>query len=468
METLESPFTKIFKRDGSTASFDMDRIVEAIFSAAQAVGGKDRSTALQLGQQVMDRLQTRFPPGKVPTVEEIQDIIEKTLIEGGHAKTAKAFIIYRQKRKEVRETHSSFLAIEKTVDQYIEGMTTTPLQATFPGLVQHVSDRVLKHYALNKVYSPQVSEAHRDKLIFIHDLESAIAGNAIELDLITATPLYLRTILEIRREWANRIILRNPVSTQNLTPYLFPDHKKQVYIFQETPSAAPEEEKSFGFITGAQNISHNISRAKIILSPKDKSLILGIIPTQQTLDIPQTNVGTVSLNLKKMAEGAASQKDFFHTLEHVLILSKQALLIKKKVFEQNFNQGMFPHTQAVSNFKTRGFLSIGLCGIFQASENLCYEERPVHKILSRAKEILAFTQKTLKTFSEETLQPFSLDFISATSCPFYEKAPEKLTQSILSHPELSPWTPVYENIFKVVSPTLKNEAFLAWLLPEYS
>jgi len=93
---------QVYKRDGTLVLFDKRKIVEAIYKAAAEVGGKDIKLAEKLADQVVEFLEKHFPK-TIPTVEEIQDVVEKILIENGHAKTAKAFILYRQKRKELRE-----------------------------------------------------------------------------------------------------------------------------------------------------------------------------------------------------------------------------------------------------------------------------------------------------------------------------------------------------------------------------
>ncbi|MEM3061586.1 MAG: vitamin B12-dependent ribonucleotide reductase [Candidatus Bathyarchaeia archaeon] len=93
----------IRKRDGRIVEFDKEKITSAIFKAAQAVGGSDRKRAEELADMVVEVLEKRFGRGDIPSVEDVQDIVEKVLIEEGHARTAKAYILYRQKRKEIRE-----------------------------------------------------------------------------------------------------------------------------------------------------------------------------------------------------------------------------------------------------------------------------------------------------------------------------------------------------------------------------
>jgi uridine kinase len=93
-----SRITHVIKRTGDVVSFTPERITNAIYRAAVAVGGRDRSIAEGLTQQVVDLLEETTPPGQHPTVEEIQDVVEKVLIENGHAKVAKAYILYREER----------------------------------------------------------------------------------------------------------------------------------------------------------------------------------------------------------------------------------------------------------------------------------------------------------------------------------------------------------------------------------
>ena len=93
----------IKKRDGNVVSFDLEKIANAIYKAASAVGGKDKATALSLARIVVSELDKKFDSSHVPTVEQVQDQVEKTLIEEGHARTAKAYILYRAKRTELRK-----------------------------------------------------------------------------------------------------------------------------------------------------------------------------------------------------------------------------------------------------------------------------------------------------------------------------------------------------------------------------
>ncbi len=112
VETLESRISQIRKRDGRIVDFDAAKITNAIFKAAMAVGQKDEKMAEALSQRVVRILNEKYDGRSTPTVEDIQDIVEDVLIETGHTRMAKAYILYRQQRKTIRETRSMLLDSE--------------------------------------------------------------------------------------------------------------------------------------------------------------------------------------------------------------------------------------------------------------------------------------------------------------------------------------------------------------------
>ncbi len=107
--------THIVKRSGRIVRFDREKVTNAIYKAALSVGGRDRETAAMLSGNVVAAINRKFPKGATPTVEEIQDIIEKTLIESNRAQTAKAFILYRAERSKVRDKKDLSVALEDNV-----------------------------------------------------------------------------------------------------------------------------------------------------------------------------------------------------------------------------------------------------------------------------------------------------------------------------------------------------------------
>ena len=116
---------QIKKRDGTVVKFEKDKIVNAIFKAARSVGGKDKRIAEELADKVVESL--RKHGRTLPNVEEVQDAVEKVLIEDGHAKTAKAYILYRQKRADIRQ--EKMLILEKDdVDEVDKRFDTNALR----------------------------------------------------------------------------------------------------------------------------------------------------------------------------------------------------------------------------------------------------------------------------------------------------------------------------------------------------
>ena len=102
-----SSIKSVVKRSGAIVPFNPDRISNAIYRAAVEVGGRDRSIAEGLAKQVVQMLEAKTPPDHIPTVEEIQDVVEKVLIENGHAKVAKAYILYREEHARLRRERAS-------------------------------------------------------------------------------------------------------------------------------------------------------------------------------------------------------------------------------------------------------------------------------------------------------------------------------------------------------------------------
>lgn len=165
----------ILKRDGRTEDFDVNKIASAIYKAAIAAGGDDKVKAFELAKQVAEILNKRFPDGEAPNIEDIQDTVEKVLIENQHAKTAKAYILYRERRKQVRENEALVAA---TVDMFTKYLTESDwnikenanMQKSVNGLNNYVREAFTKKYWLNDVYPVEIKNAHEGGDIHLHDL----------------------------------------------------------------------------------------------------------------------------------------------------------------------------------------------------------------------------------------------------------------------------------------------------------
>ncbi|MCS7125105.1 MAG: ribonucleoside triphosphate reductase [Candidatus Bathyarchaeota archaeon] len=162
------------KRDGRLEPFDQEKITNAIWKAAKAVGGKDRELAKKLSDQVVAELKKRFGEDGVPTVEEIQDVVEKVLIENGHARTAKAYILYRKQHQDIREL-AALLSQADLVDQYLEMedwrvKENSNMSYSLQGLNNYLSSTVIAKYWIGRIYPPNIAEAHFSGDMHIHDL----------------------------------------------------------------------------------------------------------------------------------------------------------------------------------------------------------------------------------------------------------------------------------------------------------
>jgi ribonucleoside-triphosphate reductase (formate) len=164
----------VLKRDSKLEPFDQERITEAIWKAAKAVGGKDKSQAKLVSDQVVAGLQKTYGDDGVPTVEEIQDLVERELIENGHASTAKAYILYRKQHNDMREL-AALLSSSDMVDQYIEVTDwrvkeNSNMSYSLQGLNNYLSSTVIAKYWIARIYPENIAAAHFSGDLHIHDL----------------------------------------------------------------------------------------------------------------------------------------------------------------------------------------------------------------------------------------------------------------------------------------------------------
>lgn len=166
----------IQKRDGRYAAFEYRKITDAVMKAFRAVGKRDEQGADEVTRKVVERLRHRyFEAGAVPGVEEIQDQVERVLIESGEAAAAKAYILYREKRAEMRDIRQNFLDGVKVIDEYLNlddwrVKENSNMSYSLQGLNLHISSTLVAKYWLRKLYPLEVRMAHEEGDIHIHDL----------------------------------------------------------------------------------------------------------------------------------------------------------------------------------------------------------------------------------------------------------------------------------------------------------
>ena len=165
----------ILKRDGTRQAFDSRRIVSAIARAGTATGEFDAVRATEIGQRVIDALPAACGP-RAPTVERIQDLVERELIHAGFVVTARAYIVYREQHRDLREDRRTLIDVEQSVDEYLERRDWR-VQAnanqgySLGGLILNIAGKVTANYWLSHVYPPEIGAAHRDADVHIHDLD---------------------------------------------------------------------------------------------------------------------------------------------------------------------------------------------------------------------------------------------------------------------------------------------------------
>jgi ribonucleoside-triphosphate reductase len=172
---------RVQKRDGRLVLFDENKITESIFKAVKAVGQDDYNKAKHLSAKVVSILEIFFKGGVIPTIEMIQDLVEKVLIESSEVEIAKAFILYRDQRRRLRAEGQVMMDVTETMDGYLKQSDwrvaeNANMNYSLSGLLMHAATSVFAHYTLNNVYSQEIAEAHRSGDIHIHDLGMGIAG----------------------------------------------------------------------------------------------------------------------------------------------------------------------------------------------------------------------------------------------------------------------------------------------------
>lgn len=167
--------TYIRKRDGRLVPYDEKKITQAICNAVKAVGGADFEKPAEITRQVGGILSVLYKDNSVPTVENVQDLVEKILIENGHAQTAKAYILYRKQREGLRKTQQFMEESIASIDSYLvredwRVNENANMGYSLQGLNNHIAANITSNYWLNKIYPEDIAQAHREGDFHIHDL----------------------------------------------------------------------------------------------------------------------------------------------------------------------------------------------------------------------------------------------------------------------------------------------------------
>ena len=189
-ERVRHMIKKIVKRDGRVVTFNMDKITNAIYKAAQAVGGNDYKEAERLAELVCDMLEQKY--GKeMPTVEQVQDLVEYVLSEQGHARTSKSYILYRANRNKRREMNTVLMDIYKDLtyksakDNDVKRENANIDGDTAMGTMLKYGSEGAKQFNKMFLLKPEHAAAHENGDIHIHDLDFlALTTTCCQIDLI--------------------------------------------------------------------------------------------------------------------------------------------------------------------------------------------------------------------------------------------------------------------------------------------
>jgi len=174
--TIKPKFKQVQKRDGRIVDFDQAKITQAIFKALTAAKKGNKRIAQKLSDQVVDLLNRRFKKGDIPQIEEIQDIVEEVLIINGYTEVAKAYILYREQRRRIREATTAIDEAVEMVDKYIQELDwqvkeNANMAYSLQGLNHYVVSAVDKKYWLNRIYPKEIREAVNSGDLHLHNLD---------------------------------------------------------------------------------------------------------------------------------------------------------------------------------------------------------------------------------------------------------------------------------------------------------
>ena len=170
------PLTDVIKRDGEKQAFDAEKIIAAITKAGTATGEFGASEAHLLAEQVIKVLRHRFAAAVVPTIEQIQDVVEQVLISSNYYKTARSYIVYREQHERQRQDQRAAVDAISSINEYLNRsdwrVNANANQGySLGGLILNVSGKVVANYWLKHIYTPEIGQAHLNADYHIHDLD---------------------------------------------------------------------------------------------------------------------------------------------------------------------------------------------------------------------------------------------------------------------------------------------------------
>ena len=538
IEASDSIF-KIKKRDGKIVDFDKSKITKAIFKAAEAVGGKDKDEAERLSSLVADIINRNFK-GRIPSVEDIQDAVEKVLIEEGHAKTAKTYILYRNQRNNLRESKNTFVNVQNTIKSYLDRLDWRVKENSneafsFSGLLLYTAGEVMKNYNLTEMYTKEISDAHRKGYVHIHDLSHGVIGycagwslknlillgfggvankvdckpakhmntlvhqmvnyiGCLQMEFAGAQAFssvdtllapFIKTdkmeykqikqcmqqlvfSLNIPSRWGSQYPFSNltfdwtvPEDMKDQVAvvggkeqdFTYGDCQKEMDIinkaFIEVMLEGDANGRIFSFPIPTYNLTKDFNwdseNAKLLFdltakygtpyfqnyvgSNLDPSSIRAMccrlnLNQNELMNRPggmwgpgdsTGSIGVMTLNMNRLGYESKDKKELFDKLRYYMVLSKNALEIKRKVIEKNLKNGLTPFTKRYLGTFNNHFSTIGLCGMHECCMNFLGKGIQTQEGKNFTIEVMKFMREEIKKFQQETGNLYNLEATPAES-----------------------------------------------------
>ena len=163
------------KRNGEKVKFKKEKIEKAVLKAARAVDVESEIIEKEITREVISYLEIFYKNGGIPEVEQIQDLVEKVLIEKGYAEVAKAYILYREQHKKIRDTKNLFDDAINKMDEYLSRSNwkvneNSNMGYSLQGLNNFISSEITSQYWLQEIYPKEIREKHKNGDFHIHDL----------------------------------------------------------------------------------------------------------------------------------------------------------------------------------------------------------------------------------------------------------------------------------------------------------
>lgn len=177
---FKNKITRVIKRSGQIATFDKHKVVKAVQKALEATGEGSLKDAKKVTDKIVRLLNKNYKKGYIPQIEEIQDLVERVLMILDFDETAKAYILYREQHRKMRETEESLKEAVNLVDKYIQEIDwkvkeNANMAYSLQGLNNYISSVVSSKYWMNRVYSKNIRDAHEEGDFHIHDLQLVAA-----------------------------------------------------------------------------------------------------------------------------------------------------------------------------------------------------------------------------------------------------------------------------------------------------